>query len=311
MRRTEPEANIPNIELIERGDQAVSDASLHIDSLYNLSERFGREMPAHRHDRYYQVHYLESGQVWVNLDGQAYSGDGPLFFATPPTVPHSFVFSNEAAGVAITIRQDMFSRMQAGAVDSALTNQFSTPLFMELGALATSLARDAERLGTLVKMLCDEYYQSRPGREYSLAALVNLLLVGIFRFAQVPERKVRARRAELDILRAYNELIEAHYKEQWPLAHYARELNITSGRLADICRRLSGHSPKTLIFERQIEEARWQLIYTTAAVSSIAFKLGFNDPAYFCRFFSKHTGQSPSLFRSKALGEIQSGYSER
>ncbi len=301
MRKRKKEADIPNIELIDRSEHATANTFLHIDSLYNLSERFGRKMPAHRHDRYYQVHYLETGHVQVNLGGHLHSGQGPLFFATPPTSPHSFVFSNDAAGVAITIRQDVFSRFQASAEDAALISTFATPVFMELGALATSLARDAERLGTLVKMLCDEYYQSRQGREHSLAALVNLLLVGIFRLAQVPERKTPAKRAELDVLRAYNELIEAHFTEHWSLANYAKELNVTTGRLADICRRLSGHSPKSLIFERQITEASWQLIYTTTAVSTIAYKLGFNDPAYFCRFFRKHTGQAPSDFRSQAL----------
>lgn len=301
MHSEENNAEIPNINLAEPNTLGTGHAELHIDSLYNLSERFGRNMPAHRHDRYFQIHYLESGSARVNLGSQAHEGKGPLFFATPPTVPHAFELSKEAAGVAITIRQDMFTRAQAGNEDPALTTQFSSPLFMELGALATSRARDAERLGVLVKMLSDEYYQSHPGRQYSLPALVNLVLISIFRLAQVPERKVPARRAELDILRAYNELIEENFAKQWPLAQYAFELNITAGRLADICRRLSGHSPKTMIFERQLEEARWQLIYTTSAISAIAYKLGFNDPAYFCRFFRKHTGQSPSEFRSKAL----------
>lgn len=302
MPATEKNTEIPNIKLAERDVDGVNHVELHVDSLHNLSQRFGRDMPIHRHDRYFQIHYLESGRIELNLGGQHYRGEGPLFFSTPPTVPHSFVLNEEPVGVAITIRQDMFSRMQAGE-DPALTAQFSSPLFLELGALGVTLARDAEKLTALLKILSEEYYQTRPGRQYSLSALISLVLVCLFRLAQLPERKTPARKAELDILRAYNELIEAHFTEHWPLARYAAELNVTAGRLADICKRLSGQSPKAMIFERQVEEARWQLIYTTSTISHIAYDLGFADPAYFCRFFKKHSGKSPSDFRSQTMTE--------
>jgi AraC family transcriptional activator of pobA len=37
-----------------------------------------------------------------------------------------------------------------------------------------------------------------------------------------------------------------------------------------------------------------------APVSKLAFELGFEDPAYFCRFFKRHTGVSPSAYRENA-----------
>ena len=55
--------------------------------------------------------------------------------------------------------------------------------------------------------------------------------------------------------------------------------NRTHGRLADICQRLTGSSPKKLVYERQIQEAKWKLIYTTTAINAICDHLGFKDPA--------------------------------
>jgi len=40
--------------------------------------------------------------------------------------------------------------------------------------------------------------------------------------------------------------------------------------------------------------------YTSKPVSEIAYALGFDDPAYFTRFFSQRTGLSPRAFRSSA-----------
>ena len=40
-------------------------------------------------------------------------------------------------------------------------------------------------------------------------------------------------------------------------------------------------------------------------VSQLAFELGFDDPAYFCRFFKRQTGLSPRAYRERAQGPAQ------
>jgi AraC family transcriptional activator of pobA len=46
-------------------------------------------------------------------------------------------------------------------------------------------------------------------------------------------------------------------------------------------------------------EAKRQLHYTSNPISEIAFALGFDDPAYFTRFFTRQAGCSPRAFRSR------------
>ena len=41
------------------------------------------------------------------------------------------------------------------------------------------------------------------------------------------------------------------------------------------------------------------LIYTDKSVKEIAFDLGFNDPAYFTRFFTKSVLKSPLQFKKE------------
>lgn len=302
MARTRKKREIPNIDIGKSYDHLEESVELHIDTLHNLSILFSRDMPPHRHDRYYQIHFLEAGHVELVLGGRSYAGDGPLFFFTPPAVPHSFSFSEKASGVALTLRQDVLSRMIAGSDDAALKSQFSEPVFVQLDTAGGSLTRDAGRLPTLFRLLSEEFYERRPGRRHTLPALAHLVLVSVFRLSQLPERTEPLRRVELEILQSFNELVETRYREHWQLKQYAAALNVTPGRLADICRRLSGMPPKAMVFERQMEEARWQLIYTTTSISRIADKLGFADPAYFCRFFRQHSGESPSQYRQRALG---------
>ena len=52
-----------------------------------------------------------------------------------------------------------------------------------------------------------------------------------------------------------------------------------------------------MIHERVTREACRQLLYTSEPVTTVAAGLGFEDPAYFCRFIKRRTGLSPSLYR--------------
>ena len=54
---------IPNINIGQVYDQRYNDADVHYDRLGNLAGFFGRNMPVHRHDRFFQVHYVKSGAV--------------------------------------------------------------------------------------------------------------------------------------------------------------------------------------------------------------------------------------------------------
>jgi AraC family transcriptional activator of pobA len=55
-----------------------------------------------------------------------------------------------------------------------------------------------------------------------------------------------------------------------------------------------------MVHARILLEAKRQLCYTSNSVSEIAYALGFDDPAYFTRFFSQRTGTSPRTFRRRA-----------
>jgi homoprotocatechuate degradation regulator HpaR len=98
---------IPNIDIGQVYDLRYADSEVHYEELGKLADFFGRNMPVHRHDRFFQVHYVKSGSVRVYLDEQLYHQQGPLFFLTPPTIPHAFVTEADADGHVLTVRQQL------------------------------------------------------------------------------------------------------------------------------------------------------------------------------------------------------------
>jgi AraC family transcriptional activator of pobA len=56
-----------------------------------------------------------------------------------------------------------------------------------------------------------------------------------------------------------------------------------------------------LIQERLLIEAQRQLRYTSMTVAEVAYYLGFDDPAYFSRFFARGAGRSPRAFKASSV----------
>jgi AraC family transcriptional activator of pobA len=53
-----------------------------------------------------------------------------------------------------------------------------------------------------------------------------------------------------------------------------------------------------MVHQRLILEAKRYLTFTTLTAKEIALALGFEDPAYFTRFFKRQAGVSPLTFRA-------------
>ena len=95
----------------------------------------------------------------------------------------------------------------------------------------------------------------------------------------------------------FRQLVELHYRDNLGLDDYARMLGVARAHLHDACARAFGRPPQRLVHERLIAEARVRLRDTAQTAEQIAYGLGFRDPAYFSRFFSRRVGMSPGAYR--------------
>ncbi|UUW72694.1 4-hydroxyphenylacetate catabolism regulatory protein HpaA [Pseudomonas oryzihabitans] len=297
---------IPNIHIGEVYDQRYADAEVHYDALGNLAEFFGRNMRAHRHDRFFQVHYVASGRVRVFLDDQHYEEEGPLFFLTPPPVPHAFTTEEGSDGHVLTVRQQLVWTLLDEAPELSPGTPFQ-PLCVPLGDLTGLDREEADRLAALFELLRLETQAPRPAQPSSLRALARLLFISLLRLAPRSRAAQSVRHEDLLVFRRFNELIEAHYTEHWPLPRYAERLGVTEARLNDSCRRIGGLPSKRLIHDRLMQEAKRLLVFTGASANEICYGLGFKDPAYFSRFFLRQAGATPGDYRQRHRAAVANG----
>lgn len=82
-------------------------------------------------------------------------------------------------------------------------------------------------------------------------------------------------------------------REKSPTA-YASMLNISEVYLNEAVKGATGLSAGVYLRARVIVQAKRLLVYTSMSAKEIAYKLGYDDYAYFSRFFKKYVGVSPS-----------------
>ena len=121
-------------------------------------------------------------------------------------------------------------------------------------------------------------------------------------------RNVLSKKMDKPVPRKFNEsliklfqLIEAHYKKERNADFYSNRLSLTLKRVNEITKKQLGKTVTRLLHDRLLLEAKREINFGKRSHKEIAYLLGFDDPAYFSRFFKKRTGITPEQFKIKTF----------
>ena len=270
---------------------------LHIELIETRSRLYNWHIDSHTHSGLFQVLFLLGGQVRAQIDSATWDCVRPTAITIHPSVVHGFEFSEEAHGFVLTIDQSVLFGAQAGMHDDIFSVLFLEPLAIDLaGAPEVQL-----RIESLLGHLMTEFSSPLNGHSLMLDWLARGVLLLLLRQHTDCRSANLTGRASFEIFSRFRALVEGHYREQWSVAQYASQLHIAEIRLNRLCLKLGGKSAFDMTQHRLMLEARRKLTYVPASISSIAYELGFQDPAYFSRAFKRDTGMTPKQFRQQSV----------
>ncbi|MCC8366284.1 4-hydroxyphenylacetate catabolism regulatory protein HpaA [Xenorhabdus sp. PB61.4] len=284
---------ISNIDISKDYDETQGSDDVHYQTFGRMAAFFGRDMQAHRHDGFFQLHYLVTGRIELQLDDLRYSVQAPLFILTPPSVPHAFFTQEGTDGYVLTVRQELITPLLNSLYPAHRE-------LIDIPAFCLSIADKPDELETFNHywaLISRESANQFAGREQSLTFLAQSLFTFLLRSIPLEDHRAGGVRGELKLFQRFNQLVDQHYSQHLTVPEYAQILGITESRLKDMCRRFANRPPKRLIFDRQLREAKRLLLFSDSPVFEVAYQLGFKDPAYFARFFNRLEGCSPSIWR--------------
>ncbi|MET9672712.1 AraC family transcriptional regulator [Streptomyces sp. NPDC006482] len=132
--------------------------------------------------------------------------------------------------------------------------------------------------------------------------------------AAVHELLVALRRARADTNADGDPVLAALTRDAFqPLsvAEHAARHGMTSAELRTAVRRAAGCSPKDYLLTVRLGRAKELLAATELPVAAVARRVGYDDPAYFSRLFTRRVGTAPIRFREQQGRSVHGGWSNR
>lgn len=243
---------------------------------------------------FFQIGLLSDyGSTQFNLNTDTLNlGGFPLLFVIPGQI-FSWVRDKDMAGFFILFKKEFLGKSFPNLLDD-----FPFLKITENNSLVLTetehktLLYDMERIHSVSR-------NPHPYQERMLEGMLGSLLYfckAIFDRNKTTENHLS--RSQV-IANKFEVLVDRMYVDTKNVGDYADQLNITPNYLTTTVKKFTGKSAKDIINERLLLESKNLLKYSGLDIAEIAYRLNFQEPTHFTRFFRKLSGTTPNQFRKQ------------
>ena len=281
-------APVPSFYLYGEPQRSVAEGFVHVESLDDRSRPSEWTIQPHLHRDLNHIILIAEGGGSMRADGDSVAFEAPCLLLVPAGIIHGFSWHRNSRGWVITIAGSYLHHLLER--DADLHPLFRTPRAVALP--------DAPEVETRINTLARELAWSGPGQRAAVEALLLWLMVQALRHATLSDSSVSSGGRQARLVARLRERIEQRFRDREPVAAHARALGVSETALRHACARVASLSPAAILDERALLEARRLLLYSNLSVAEVGYAVGIDDPAYFSRFFARHTGRSPRDWRA-------------
>lgn len=268
---------------------------LSIESLYKKHKNI---LTVPHRAEFYHVLFIRKGKGKHLIDFRPINlSSNTLLFIKKGKV-HFFDTSGNIEGDLILFTENFFCRNE-----DDLTFLRSTILFNDL-LDNTSLRNGSSRTffnDAIEEMKIELKNQTKEYHHEILQNLLHNFLIAAHREKRAQGFRELPKGADLDYTLLFNELIDKYFLTTKSVKEYADKIHINEKRLNKATSNILGKSPKELINERVVLEAKRLLVHTNQPIKEIAFHLGFGETTNFIKYFKTQTDSTPTEFREAHL----------
>lgn len=107
----------------------------------------------------------------------------------------------------------------------------------------------------------------------------------------------KAKKEEYTVIFDLKDVIDSHFNENWKVDQFVSQIHREYHFIHKLVKNRLGLTVKNLAQRKLIIESQKDIAYTDKSIQEVAYNMGFNDPAYFNRFFKGQTQLTPKEFR--------------
>ncbi len=253
----------------------------------------------HRHD-FFEIHYLTSGKGIHFIDFEAYKIEPySLYFISPGQI-HFWDLEETIEGRALIFSEDYLS---FGSDKENFVNALSFFHSVSSTPMLKLATTKQGRLAELIQHMLYEFEHPQMAQASVLRAYLHIFLAEAQRHYEQPLPNKTSN--NFSQTRKFKQLLSTNFVQERAVEFYAEQMHMSVTHLHNIVKETSGLTPGQLIRNEVVLEAKRLLKHTDLSAAEVGYKLEFEDPAYFGRFFKREVGLTPSQFKKHGLEKYQ------
>jgi len=291
--------SVPTYGLYGEKQPEKPDFWIHVETIESRSRLHDFEIRQHRHDLFFQILYLQHGYCDVVLEDETWMIQPHSIILMPKDHSHGFRFSADVEGFVFTLLSARLPHVLNRV--SPLQRLYQRPMKFDFSSDQTHPHSIFENLD----LVAQDVMAGRPDNQELAFSAINMIFILLERMLPRDGHLTLGQLALNARFEKLQALLQQTYRQHLPVSNYASQLGVSVTHLNRISRLTTDKSVGELLSDIWIQEARRHLVFTAMSVKQIAFELGFSDPAYFSRFFTRETGISPKEYRVRERADLK------
>ena len=261
----------------------------------NGSQSAAEKLKSNTSSGLFELIWIKEGKGSLRVDLNQVQIDNDVLYCMCPGQIHYFSPCGEITGYRVAFSPDFmvpdFGRANKGLTYGICESENVLPTVQLNGEFRSEIE-------LVLQQMIWEYKNNCHLKFKILEGLLKIFVAHFSRnFASSPIQP--AIKADQPILDRFLDLVEKKFCSYKMVNQYADELAITPNYLSEVVKRSSGFSASYFIHHRVILEAKRIAVNSDYTMKEIAFRIGFEDPFQFSKFFKLKTGTTFSEFRKK------------
>ncbi len=259
--------------------------------------RSKKEMMTQPHRaQFFHIVWIEKGSGTHFIDFNPVLIEDNTVFFVPQNSVNKFDANGSYKGKVILFTDSFFCKNQQ---DAQFLN--TSLLFSNIYPIAKTMVNPlGGELKSLINGMESEYQRESDAAQYHI--LHNMLHI----FLLQAERDMKKQGVEelkqgvnFDNLLKFKELLDTNFRIEKSVKKYASDLNLSEKQLHKSTTSLLDKTPKQIIDERILLEAKRLLVHSKQSIKEVAYELGYDEPTNFIKYFRKHLHFTPAEFRER------------
>jgi AraC family transcriptional activator of pobA len=264
---------------------------------FNEEVRIASDLKENQHD-YFEIIWLKNGAGIHRIDMTDHYYDGSVLFFLAPGQVHKITQHKNAEGYVLKFLPAVFKQERDFIdyiFDACLVDTVNSCPIIGIPDEMNDVIQE------LFSRFTEEFDKQQPGADIILCSYLKILTTHIRRMKNTYlSKEAIVNKPQYDLFRKFKIAVEHNYRTKHSVQDYATHLHTQTRTLNAVARQYGNRSALEIIQDRILLEAKRRLYNDSKSIKELGYELGFDDPAYFTRFFKKNVGVSPQYFDTKS-----------